>query len=563
MGSIKFLTTVSLILTNLCLFVGVRAHADIPPTPTHPAPEFTLTDVSGKQYSLKQFRGRPVVLYFFCGCEPCQQCARMWGRLQQSGVLTPEGAATSPNAPLTIVTFLGDARNARAFAAANALDKAQTLLLTDPRLIVARQYNAIRCPRVFVLDDRGTLRYTNKEAGVDSSKTPAEATTAQALTALRNLSSDTTSPSSATYRFPTKAAPALTVLLDNGMQRTGAKTVRYDVGTLDPLQTARLEHAFRLRNNTDKPIHISSVRTSCGCGSVTLVKEGVNAPQPTLAPGETLTANVNIYLKGLHSGQKSKYIWLYAEGATDPIVEIEIVLNMVDMVTFTPALIDFGKVAYGSPASLILTVLVDARLAKVKTFPLLSCSNANVVLRPETEPRRTERAGQSVLERRYRLSLGPGTPVGPVVGMLFFGAGVRATPNGAPVLTFGGQNQQDVLQSYFVTLTGEVTGTISAAPALAHFGFVPLGTESKVKITLYGDSSETLKDCKAACASPWIVLNWQDSDSTPVNSRPRRVLEAQLSANAPPGYLTTRILITTTKGETLILPVVANVAKKD
>jgi len=39
--------------------------SDMPTPSGPPAPEFTLPDLEGKMWSLAQFRGRPVVLFFW------------------------------------------------------------------------------------------------------------------------------------------------------------------------------------------------------------------------------------------------------------------------------------------------------------------------------------------------------------------------------------------------------------------------------------------------------------------------------------------------------------------
>ena len=64
-----------LILLTLSLFFAASALADnvedglwdlqIVPLDPHPAPAFTLESLEGKKVSLNDFRGKPVLLYFW------------------------------------------------------------------------------------------------------------------------------------------------------------------------------------------------------------------------------------------------------------------------------------------------------------------------------------------------------------------------------------------------------------------------------------------------------------------------------------------------------------------
>lgn len=120
-------------------------------------PDFTLKDVEQKKRSLAEFRGRRVALFFFCSCYTCAEVAREWGPLQRGGALK----GSCGKAPITLVIYEGEAEPLRALAAAAGLEAAQTILLPDPEKTVAAAYDAELCPRIFVLDAEGILRYTN------------------------------------------------------------------------------------------------------------------------------------------------------------------------------------------------------------------------------------------------------------------------------------------------------------------------------------------------------------------------------------------------------------------
>jgi peroxiredoxin len=166
------------------------------------APNFSLTDADGVKHSLSDYRGRPVALYFFCGCEWCHRTATIWGQMQHAGALP---ASTGGKQPVTLVVFSGDAAAAKQFATETAMDLNNTVLLTDQEMHVTLDlYNAEPCPRVFVINPTGTVLYTNNHKDDQARKAPEMVIASRALDALRKAAS--TNPAS-TSSTP-KPAPA-------------------------------------------------------------------------------------------------------------------------------------------------------------------------------------------------------------------------------------------------------------------------------------------------------------------------------------------------------------------
>lgn len=182
------------LLTNAVLASGRRSVSNVPRTDAHPgetnpasAPAFTLSDGDDHHRSLAEFRGRPVALFFFCGCPWCARCAETWGKFQHGGVLS--AGSTTSTAPITLVVFSGDAAAARAFATQAGMDLSQTVLLPDPTMRVTLDlYHAEPCPRVFVLDSKGLVRYTNNHKDDAPRTASALALCSRALDALRTCS---------------------------------------------------------------------------------------------------------------------------------------------------------------------------------------------------------------------------------------------------------------------------------------------------------------------------------------------------------------------------------------
>src|SRR6185437_15138734 len=124
------------------------------PAPPRLAPQVAFADVDGKKHTLAEYRGRPVTLLVVCGCSYCPPVARLWGQVQRS-------EAEKPSPPVFLVAFAGDAAQARAFAAAQGLEAKRSVLIPDARTEVAVAFDAVPCPRLFVIDAQGAIRYTN------------------------------------------------------------------------------------------------------------------------------------------------------------------------------------------------------------------------------------------------------------------------------------------------------------------------------------------------------------------------------------------------------------------
>src|SRR5205085_1356644 len=88
----------------------------------------------------------PVVLFFFCGCDPCHTVARQWARVEAR-----EAA--------TIIVFTGDAPGAQLFGQETGLKGEKAAYLLDPEEKGAHRFGVESCPRVFLLDAGGIVRY--------------------------------------------------------------------------------------------------------------------------------------------------------------------------------------------------------------------------------------------------------------------------------------------------------------------------------------------------------------------------------------------------------------------
>lgn len=155
-----------------------------PPKEGKSVPDFQLSSLEGKPFTLTAQRGQPTALFFFCGCAACWEVAKEWTNLQRSGVLTQPAVRLQK----TVVIYVDlSLKAAQDLAEAMAWDKPRTILLLDKDNTLRDRFQAEPCPRVFIADDRLILRYTNTHSYDAPQKAPAAAIVAFTLDALKKL----------------------------------------------------------------------------------------------------------------------------------------------------------------------------------------------------------------------------------------------------------------------------------------------------------------------------------------------------------------------------------------
>jgi peroxiredoxin len=120
-----------------------------PPTVGSIAPDFTLNDYNGKTYRLSDFRGKKVLLNFFCGCGACAQLALTWEKIhrQREDVQVLGVSTINPEQIKNWCRAIGTTFP----------------VLFDPNYHVAEQYDSLHCPRSWVIDESGKVVYASHE----------------------------------------------------------------------------------------------------------------------------------------------------------------------------------------------------------------------------------------------------------------------------------------------------------------------------------------------------------------------------------------------------------------
>ena len=109
-----------------------------------------------------------------------------------------------------------------------------------------------------------------------------------------------------------------------------------------------LTHQYRLTNNTGQPVHIASVRVSCGCVTAT-------ALQGAVAPGQSTVVFAQMDSRRF-SGPKTVTIYVQFDQPAWEEVRLSISANGRDDVGVTPDTLAFGSTARGSAPARTTTV---------------------------------------------------------------------------------------------------------------------------------------------------------------------------------------------------------------
>ena len=188
------------IIFSLIFLGGVACASAAPPADEHPtlpigarAPDFSLTGVDGKTYTLSSFRAaRVLVIVFTCNHCPTAQAyedrlIRLTDDYRGKGVSV---VAIMPNDPKSVqlselgYTDMGDSFEEMKIRAAGKHFNFP-YLFDGATEAVSKKYGPVATPHVFIFDKERKLRYTGRIDDVEKpSKTPNTQDTRNAIEAL-------------------------------------------------------------------------------------------------------------------------------------------------------------------------------------------------------------------------------------------------------------------------------------------------------------------------------------------------------------------------------------------
>ena len=214
-----------------------------------------------------------------------------------------------------------------------------------------------------------------------------------------------------------------------------------------------LTHHFRVVNNTRTPIHISSVRVSCGCTSAT-------ALQTTLKPGEQ-TAILARMDTTRFSGPKSVTIYVQFDRPKFEEVRLWVQANGRNDFVLTPDTLAFGQIKRGvSPGAAVTVTFYGNSDAKI----LSASGESNYIMPTFTEVRRADSEVVYTLTTKLR----PDTPVGKWYTDVWVKTNLPTMPQ------------------VRVPLTVEVELPLTISPAVVTLGTLKVDGESERRVIIRG-----------------------------------------------------------------------------
>jgi len=365
------------------------------------------------------------------------------------------------------------------------------------------------------------------------------------------------------------ASAGLAIIAAQDVVSTGPNRAAYTFGTVSLFDRTRVEHTFTLRNSGARPLTISRVKSTCGCTSAVVAKEGspggeaarTGAGLPTtLEPGEELALRVTVDLRPLPPGRIRKSVSVYLENGDEPAAIPEVTGTLLPSVSFEPGIVDLKRTMPEERKSLVLTATFEPRLLAAVPDPVLVSSNPAVrvtalsALANSSAPS----AGPPSPIRLYRVELAADAPLGPLSGILSFRTRVPAESTAEPDPTAA------ALLSVRVPLTGRVVGAVSASPQTLALGVVARGQEATRAVTLTGKTTEDLTGLRVESESRWIsgelldeIAPREADSATGGESGMTRTLRVKLAADTPPGGVTANLIVILQSGRRLLLPMSA------
>ncbi|HEV8606358.1 MAG TPA: DUF1573 domain-containing protein [Tepidisphaeraceae bacterium] len=126
---------------------------------------------------------------------------------------------------------------------------------------------------------------------------------------------------------------------------------RFNVGVVPPDANGSARHVFRLTNTTRRTIKITKLSASCGCASAT-------PSTNTIAPGDSVDVPVKVDWKG-RNGTQSASVTLFTDAEASPAVVLSIVGSVSNLITISPAILDFGTLDPGLSEERTFEVFVE------------------------------------------------------------------------------------------------------------------------------------------------------------------------------------------------------------
>jgi Protein of unknown function (DUF1573) len=227
----------------------------------------------------------------------------------------------------------------------------------------------------------------------------------------------------------------------------------------------KTEHHFEFTNVFEEDVHISALRTSCGCTTPTLTKDLLKTRESAAV---VATFNTNTFI-----GQKSATITVVFDRPTYAEVQLKVSGFIRTDITFDPPEVNFGELAAGQPAEQEVVIThsgnSDWEINDVRSH----CSNLQVRLNP------AERTAGMV---RYRMlvRMDDAMPEGEIRERLTLISNDREFPTTE------------------MAIAGRIRPTVSVSPAAVSLGTTKLNSVLEQRLVVRADEPFEINDVLCA-----------------------------------------------------------------
>jgi len=298
----------------------------------------------------------------------------------------------------------------------------------------------------------------------------------------------------------------------------------HDFGTV--ASGAKTEFRFPIKNVFVEELHISGIRSSCGCTTPTLVMKGESKAQPgggltlkTYEQGEVL-AQFNTHIM---TGYKRATLTLTIEKPYPAEVQLTVQGNIITDIVVTPNHIDLSTVSQGEACEKSITLTRTGR----RDWKILDirCANTNF----EVEPLEKARTLSSV-SYELKVKLRESAPAGAINDQL-----VLVT-------------NDDRMPQFPIQVQGEVRPELSITPNLWMAGSLVPGDTAKKTLIIRNNSNKPFKIVNIVSDDPAIQFKPIDPAAP---AKALHVLPVTLTASDNPGRQAKTLRIETDLGTTL------------
>lgn len=283
---------------------------------------------------------------------------------------------------------------------------------------------------------------------------------------------------------------------------------RHDFGTV--AVASKTEFRFPVQNTTGRPMHIASVRTSCGC--TTAIVE-----TPYIEPGQTgwITARYNT---DTHRGKKGATLTVVLDQPFYTEVRLRVDGYIRQDMVFHPGAVDFGNQSLGQELSRTVKILYAGRPDWAVVDVLSSKPWMSVDVKQES------RSGSNAT---YALTvkLDPSAPAGSFQDELIVVTNDRSMPR-VPLRVSG-------------TLESELT----ISPQSIALGAVKPGEVIEKKLVIRGKEPFVIENLEAN--------GWQVAFEPVTEPKTTHIINVRFTADGEAtGQLSSRVVVTTRGGVT-------------